>query len=290
MEEIKMIKVENLKKYYGKSRGIENVSFEIKEGEILGLIGPNGAGKTTTIRILTGFLKPNSGNALISNFKMPYEIDEIKENIGYIPGEVNFYGDMKVKEFLEFNRSFYKNIDINYEKELVDILGIELNKKFKALSLGNKKKVAILQALVHKPKYLILDEPTNGLDPLVQQTFYDLIKKHKENGAVILFSSHILSEVEKICDSFAMIKEGIIVKSGTIESLKDLSKKLIYVYNLKFTDNLEKYTFDKKDNVYVFEIKSNELRKFLSDLITTDFDDIEIKNPALEDIFLELYK
>jgi ABC-2 type transport system ATP-binding protein len=290
MEEIKMIKVENLKKYYGKSRGIENVSFEIKEGEILGLIGPNGAGKTTTIRILTGFLKPNSGNALISNFKMPYEIDEIKENIGYIPGEVNFYGDMKVKEFLEFNRSFYKNIDINYEKELVDILGIELNKKFKALSLGNKKKVAILQALVHKPKYLILDEPTNGLDPLVQQTFYDLIKKHKENGAVILFSSHILSEVEKICDSFAMIKEGIIVKSGTIESLKDLSKKLIYVYNLKFTDNLEKYTFDKKDNVYVFEIKSNELRNFLNDLITTDFDDIEIKNPALEDIFLELYK
>jgi ABC-2 type transport system ATP-binding protein len=290
MEEIKMIKVENLKKYYGKSRGIENVSFEIKEGEILGLIGPNGAGKTTTIRILTGFLKPNSGNALISNFKMPYEIDEIKENIGYIPGEVNFYGDMKVKEFLEFNRSFYKNIDINYEKELVDIFGIELNKKFKALSLGNKKKVAILQALVHKPKYLILDEPTNGLDPLVQQTFYDLIKKHKENGAVILFSSHILSEVEKICDSFAMIKEGIIVKSGTIESLKDLSKKLIYVYNLKFTDNLEKYTFDKKDNVYVFEIKSNELRNFLNDLITTDFDDIEIKNPALEDIFLELYK
>lgn len=285
-----MIKVENLKKYYGKSRGIENVSFEIKEGEILGLIGPNGAGKTTTIRILTGFLKPNSGNALISNFKMPYEIDEIKENIGYIPGEVNFYGDMKVKEFLEFNRSFYKNIDINYEKELVDIFGIELNKKFKALSLGNKKKVAILQALVHKPKYLILDEPTNGLDPLVQQTFYDLIKKHKENGAVILFSSHILSEVEKICDSFAMIKEGIIVKSGTIESLKDLSKKLIYVYNLKFTDNLEKYTFDKKDNVYVFEIKSNELRNFLNDLITTDFDDIEIKNPALEDIFLELYK
>ena len=285
-----MIKVKNLKKYYGKNRGIENVNFEIKEGEILGLIGPNGAGKTTTIRILTGFLKPNDGNALISNFKMPFEIDKIKEKIGYIPGEVNFYGDMKVKEFLEFNRSFYKNIDKKYEKELIEILGIELNKKFKALSLGNKKKVAILQALVHKPKYLILDEPTNGLDPLVQQTFYGLIKKHKENGSVILFSSHVLSEVEKICDSFAMIKEGVIVKTGTIESLKDLSKKLIYVYNLKFTDSLEKYTYTKKDNVYVFEIKSNRLKNFLSDLITTDFYDIEIKNPALEDIFLELYK
>jgi ABC-2 type transport system ATP-binding protein len=174
-----MIKINNLNKYYGKHRGIEDVSFEIKEGELLGLIGPNGAGKTTTIRILTGFLKPDSGEALIDGKKMPYDVDFVKENIGYIPGEVNFYGDMKISEFLEFNRSFYKNIDKEYEKEIIDLLGIEVNKKFKALSLGNKKKVAILQALVHKPKYLILDEPTNGLDPLVQQKFYDLIKRHK---------------------------------------------------------------------------------------------------------------
>jgi ABC-2 type transport system ATP-binding protein len=285
-----MIKINNLKKYYGKHRGIEDVSFEIKEGEILGLIGPNGAGKTTTIRILTGFLKPDSGEALIDGKKMPYEVDFVKENIGYIPGEVNFYGDMKISEFLEFNRSFYKNIDREYEKEIIELLGIEVNKKFKALSLGNKKKVAILQALVHKPKYLILDEPTNGLDPLVQQKFYDLIKRHKEMGAVILFSSHILSEVEKLCDTFAMIKDGSVVKSGSIEGLKDISKKIINVYNLKFIDELNKYKNSKNKNTYTFEVKNSELKNFLEDLVKTDFSDIEIKNPALEDIFLELYK
>ncbi|MBO8160736.1 MAG: ABC transporter ATP-binding protein [Thermosipho sp. (in: Bacteria)] len=285
-----MIIVKNLKKYYGKNRGIEDVSFEINEGEILGLIGPNGAGKTTTIRILTGFLSPDNGKALISNKKMPFEIDLVKENIGYIPGEVNFYGEMRVKEFLEFNRSFYKNIDLNYEKELIKILGIELNKKFKALSLGNKKKVAILQALVHKPKYLILDEPTNGLDPLVQQKFYELILKHKQMGAVILFSSHILSEVEKICDTFAMIKDGKVIKSGTIDSLRDISKKLIYIYDLVFTENLKRFDYKIKENVYIFEIKNNDLKDFLNELVKTEFKDIEIKNPALEDIFLELYK
>ncbi|MBM7559026.1 ABC transporter ATP-binding protein [Marinitoga litoralis] len=285
-----MIKINNLKKYYGKHRGIEDVSFEIKEGEILGLIGPNGAGKTTTIRILTGFLKPDSGEALIDGKKMPYEVDFVKENIGYIPGEVNFYGDMKISEFLEFNRSFYKNIDREYEKEIIELLGIEVNKKFKALSLGNKKKVAILQALVHKPKYLILDEPTNGLDPLVQQKFYDLIKRHKEMGAVILFSSHILSEVEKLCDTFAMIKDGSVVKSGSIEGLKDISKKIINVYNLKFIDELNKYKNSKNKNTYTFDVKNSELKNFLEDLVKTDFSDIEIKNPALEDIFLELYK
>ncbi|MDK2885917.1 MAG: beta-exotoxin transport system ATP-binding protein [Thermosipho sp. (in: thermotogales)] len=143
---------------------------------------------------------------------------------------------------------------------------------------------------MHKPKYLILDEPTNGLDPLVQQKFYELIKRHKENGAAILFSSHVLSEVEKICDSFAMIKDGVIVKSGTIESLRDFSKKLVYVYNLKFSDNLKKYDYSEKNNIYVFEIKTNKLKEFLNDLIKTDFNDLEIKSPALEDIFLELYK
>ncbi|GAB6190015.1 ABC transporter ATP-binding protein [Marinitoga arctica] len=286
-----MIKIKNLKKYYGKHRGIEDVSFEIKEGEIFGLIGPNGAGKTTTIRILTGFLKPDNGEAIIDGKKMPYEIDFVKENIGYIPGEVNFYGDMKILEFLEFNRSFYKNIDKEYEKEIIDLLEIEVNKKFKALSLGNKKKIAILQALVHKPKYLILDEPTNGLDPLVQQKFYDLIKRHKKMGAVILFSSHILSEVEKLCDTFAMIKEGTVVKAGTIDGLRDISKKIINIYDLKFIDDLKKYNyFNSKNNIYTFDIKNIELKSFLKDLVKTEFSDIEIKNPALEDIFLELYK
>ncbi|WP_126992845.1 ABC transporter ATP-binding protein [Thermosipho globiformans] len=285
-----MIKIKNLKKYYGKNVGIEDVSFEVKEGEIVGLIGPNGAGKTTTIRILTGFLTPDNGEAYIDNKKMPFEIDKVKKNIGYIPGEVNFYGDMKIKDFLKFNRAFYQNIDQDYEKYIIKTLGIDLNKKFKELSLGNKKKIAILQALVHKPKYLILDEPTSGLDPLVQQKFYDLLEEHKKNGAAILFSSHILSEVEKLCDKFAMIKDGNIVKFGNIESLKDFSIKLVNVYGLKECDLIKKYSFKKDSKSYTFEIRSIELKTFLNDLLNCEFKDIEIKNPALEDVFLKLYK
>ncbi|APT76203.1 ABC transporter [Marinitoga sp. 1135] len=287
---MKMIKVHGLKKYYGKNRGIEKVDFEIKEGEILGLIGPNGAGKTTTIRILTGFLTPDSGEAFIEDKKVPFEIDKIKENLGYIPGEVNFYGDMRVKEFLEFNRSFYKNIDINYEKEIIETLNIDVNKKIKNLSLGNKKKIAILQALVHKPKYLILDEPTSGLDPLIQQRFYSLIKKHKENGAVILFSSHILSEVEKLCDRFTMIKDGTVIKSGTIEGLKDISKKIITVWDIKLDDNLKRFKYEKQNSEKInFYVKTVELKDFLKVLLNYDFKDMEIKNPDLEDIFLDFY-
>ncbi|WP_175418395.1 ABC transporter ATP-binding protein [Marinitoga sp. 1138] len=285
-----MIKVHGLKKYYGKNRGIEKVDFEIKEGEILGLIGPNGAGKTTTIRILTGFLTPDSGEAFIEDKKVPFEIDKIKENLGYIPGEVNFYGDMRVKEFLEFNRSFYKNIDINYEKEIIETLNIDVNKKIKNLSLGNKKKIAILQALVHKPKYLILDEPTSGLDPLIQQRFYSLIKKHKENGAVILFSSHILSEVEKLCARFTMIKDGTVIKSGTIEGLKDISKKIITVWDIKLDDNLKRFKYEKQNSEKInFYVKTVELKDFLKVLLNYDFKDMEIKNPDLEDIFLDFY-
>jgi len=290
MEVNKIIKVKNLKKYYGKNIGIEDVSFEVNEGEILGLIGPNGAGKTTTIRILTGFLKPDAGTATIDGKSMPEEIDSVKEKIGYIPGEVNFYGNMKIKEFLKFNRSFYKNIDLDYEKYIIKTLKIDLNKKFKALSLGNKKKVAILQALVHKPKYLILDEPTSGLDPLVQQKFYDLLNEHKKNGAVILFSSHVLTEVEKLCDKFAMIKDGKVIKSGKIEDIKSFSIKIVNVYNLKMCDSLKKYNYRLESKSYIFEVNSSNLKEFLDDLLKCEFDDVEIKNPALEDIFLKLYK
>ncbi len=153
----------------------------------------------------------------------------MKAAIGYIPGEVNFYGDMRVKDFLELNRNFYKNVDIDYERYIVDLLGIDANKRFKELSLGNKKKVAILQAFVHKPHYLVLDEPTNGLDPLIQQKFYSLLEDHRRTGAVVLFSSHVLSEVEKVCQRFGMIKEGKMIKEGDVNTLKELTYKVVEI-------------------------------------------------------------
>jgi len=283
-----MIKISNLKKYYGKNRGIEDVSFEIKEGEIFGLIGPNGAGKTTTIRILTGFLNEDAGEAKINGFKLPEDINKVKKDIGYIPGEVNFYGDMRISEFLKFNRDFYDNVDTNYEKEIIELLGIDTTKKFKELSLGNKKKVAILQALVHKPKYLILDEPTSGLDPLVQQKFYNLIKTHKEMGCAILFSSHVLSEIEKLCNNFAMIKDGKVIKSGAIDDLRDVSSRIITIYGLK--DTLNNFKFTEKNNAKEFLIKTKDIKLFIKELSNFNFDDIEIKKPNLEELFLKYYK
>lgn len=288
-----MIKVNKLKKYYNKNRGIEDVSFEISKGEIYGLIGPNGAGKTTAIRILNGLLKEDSGSASISGYSIPKNLDKIKNKVGYLPGEVNYYSDMKVKDFLQFNRKFYKDPDIKYEEELIDKLQIDLNKKIKELSLGNKKKVAIVQSLIHRPEYLILDEPTNGLDPLLQQILYEIILEEKEKGTAILFSSHILSEVEKICDRVGIIKDGDLIKEYSINELKNISIKNITIYGLENPEILTKkykITRNYKGNNYDLSLKSTELKEFFDFLSKLEFLDIEIQNPKLEETFIEFYK
>ena len=256
-----MLKVQHLKKYYGRTRGIENVTFEIGEGEIYGLIGPNGAGKTTTIRTIVGMIKADEGEIYMDRYRVPDELDRIKHEIGYVPGEVNFYGDMKVREFLEYNRRFYRNIDPRYEKELIEILGIEMDKRFRDLSHGNKKKVAIFQALVHKPRYLLMDEPTNGLNPLVQRKFYQLLERHRRMGAVILFSSHVLSEVEKVCQKFGMIKDGVITKDGDVSSLRKIFYKVVKLYGLK--GELGKYRRSHESGVTTYHVPNDEVKDFL---------------------------
>ncbi len=287
-----MIKVEKLKKYYGKHKGIENISFSVKEGEIYGLIGPNGSGKTTTIRILTGLLKNDSGEAFIRDFKMPDKIDNIKKDLGYLPGEVNYYSDMRVKDLISFNRNFYKNIDIAYEKNIIDNLQIDVNKKFKELSMGNKKKVGILQTFVHKPKYLILDEPTNGLDPLLQQKLYDMIKKEKEKNNTILFSSHNLSEVEKICDRVGILKEGEVIKEYEVDDLINYTNKLITIYGLKNSGDFKKRykNSTNPDGSITFDIVKEDFKRFLNEVSSQDFIDLEMEKPKLEDVFIEYYK
>ena len=283
-----MLKVQHLKKYYGRTRGIENVTFEIGEGEIYGLIGPNGAGKTTTIRTIVGMINADEGEVYIDRYRIPDELDRIKHEIGYVPGEVNFYGDMKVREFLEYNRRFYRNVDPKYEKELIETLGIEMDKRFRDLSHGNRKKVAILQALVHKPRYLLMDEPTNGLDPLVQRKFYQLLERHRRMEAVILFSSHVLSEVERVCQRFGMIKDGVIIKDGDVSSLRKIFYKVVKLYGLK--GELGRYRRSHEGGVTTYHVPNDEVKDFLKKICELDFEDIEIKSPTLEDIFLEHYR
>ncbi|SDC34768.1 ABC transporter ATP-binding protein [Geotoga petraea] len=286
-----MIKVEHIKKYYGKYLGVEDISFKIKKGEIYGLIGPNGAGKTTTIRAMMGMISIDKGEITIGGKKIPHDLKKIKNQIGYLPGEVNFYETMKVKDFFDFNDRFYKNIDKEYENELIKLLELETNKKFKELSMGNKKKVGIIQAIIHKPDYIIFDEPTNGLDPLLQQKLYGILKREKERGATILFSSHILSEVEKICDRVGIVKKGKIIKENTIDELSKMYKKAISIYKLDDKNKFKDFEIkEETDSFITYFVKNQNLNKFFDILSSCTYEDIEIKRPSLEEIFIDYYR
>ncbi|MDK2946556.1 MAG: beta-exotoxin transport system ATP-binding protein [Geotoga sp.] len=286
-----LIKVEHIKKYYGKYLGVEDISFKIKKGEIYGLIGPNGAGKTTTIRAMMGMISIDKGEIIIGGKNIPHDLKKIKHKIGYLPGEVNFYENMKVRDFFDFNDRFYKNIDKEYENDLIDLLELETNKKFKELSMGNKKKVGIIQAIIHKPDYIIFDEPTNGLDPLLQQKLYGILKREKERGATILFSSHILSEVEKICDRVGIVKKGKIIKENTIDELSKMYKKAISIYKLDDKNKFKDFEIkEETDSFITYFVKNQNLNKFFDILSSCTYEDIEIKRPSLEEIFIDYYR
>jgi len=285
-----LIRVNGLRKYYGKHRGVEDLSFEIHPGEIYGLIGPNGAGKTTAIRSVLGLLKRDAGDVLIADRKIPSQIEEVKPAVGYLPGEVNYYGDMKVRDLLSFNRRFYGSVDTRYEAELIEYLDIDIQKKFKELSQGNRKKVGILQSIVHKPDYLILDEPTNGLDPLLQEKLYQLLSQEKARGVSILFSSHVLSEVERLCQRVGVIKQGRLIREFTIDSLKEFATKRVTIVGLRNAEALDRFeVVEEGTDRLTFSVRPSELQEFLKDLCKASFEDMEIKNPSLTEAFMEYY-
>ena len=215
-----ILEIKNLKKYYGKSRGIENVTIKLEKGDIYGFIGPNGAGKSTTIRTLIGLINKTDGEILLKGEKINTNDPKTKEIIGYLPSEINLYGDMTLKELFNYHESFYKKDLSKRRKELVKALKIDENKKVEDLSLGNLKKAGIVLALMHEPEILILDEPTSGLDPIMQTTFHDILLKEKEKGTTILYSSHVLSEVSNLCDKVGFIKDGVIIKEDLMENIK----------------------------------------------------------------------
>ncbi len=286
----RMLEIKKLKKYYGKHRGIEQVGFNISKGEIYGLIGPNGAGKTTTIRIILGLLSADAGEIHLLGKSLPKNLNSLKQRIGYLPGEINLYPQMRVSRFLKYNSKFYKDYCKEYQEELCDYLDLDKKKRFKELSLGNRKKVGIIQALVHKPDILILDEPTNGLDPLLQKNLYTLVEKERERGCAILFSSHNLLEVERLSDRVGIIKEGVLIKEMSINQLSEYTQKVITVHDLKGGEKLKKFERkESKNGAKVFLIKKSELKEFLSVLNNLDYTDIEIRNPTLEETFMAFY-
>jgi ABC-2 type transport system ATP-binding protein len=288
------IEINNLTKTYGNSRGITDISFNIEEGEIFGFIGPNGAGKSTTIRTLLSLIYPTSGNAKIFGKDCIKFAPEIKKEIGYLPSEVFYYDNMKVMDLLKYSASFYKKDCTKRIKELAEVMDLDLTKKIDDLSLGNKKKVGIVQGLLHEPKLIILDEPTSGLDPLMQQRFFDLLEAENKKGATILFSSHILSEVQRLCDRVAIIKEGKIVTVEKISTLQENNYKRFKVdiqnrldpnyFNMPGVNNIE-----IKGKTISFIFKGN-INKVLKKIAEIEIENLWIEEPDLEEIFLHYYE
>jgi len=287
-----MIEVINLKKYYGKVRGVEDVSMKLESGEVYGFIGPNGSGKSTTIKTIMNLINKTSGIIRINGKENSKDSLQLKEIIGYLPSEINLYDDLTVKEMLDFHESFYKKDISKRKKQLIEVLNLDETKKIEDLSLGNLKKLGIVLALMHEPKILLLDEPTSGLDPIMQNVFYQLLLQEKAKGTTILYSTHILSEVAKICDRIGFIKDGKIIEENTVQNIEknnityltiesDEISKIKEELNLKVmyeSGNLVKFLNDLKPNEIVNKISKYKIDKLLIEEVT------------IEDLFIEYYK
>jgi len=288
-----IIETHDLTKYYGKSKGIEDVNITVKQGEIYGFIGPNGAGKSTTIRTLLGLIFPTRGSAKIFGKDCIEKGHEVRRSIGYLPSEIFYYDRMKVRDLLNYSASFFEGDYTNRINELSEAMELDLNRKIEDLSYGNKKKVGIVQGLLHKPKLIMLDEPTGGLDPLMQKQFFNLIREENRQGATIFFSSHILSEVQQLCHRVAIIKDGSIIQVEDITTLQKNNYKKIMIKG----ENLSKRPFDLK-GITNLTLDNNTLKFFFvgdinqvkEKLQPYKIEDLLIEDPTLEEIFMHYYE
>jgi ABC-2 type transport system ATP-binding protein len=289
-----VIEIKNLTKSYGKARGIIDVSFNVEEGEIFGFIGPNGAGKSTTIRTLLSLIYPTSGSAEIFGKDCIKYAPKIAKEIGYLPSEVFYYDKMRVNDLLNYSASFYKKDCSKRIKELAEIMDLDLKKKIEDLSFGNKKKVGIVQALLHEPKLIILDEPTSGLDPLMQQKFFDLILEENKKGATILLSSHILSEVQRLCSRVAIVKEGRIIK---LETLSNLTENNYKKFKIEIKTKVDKNYFQAPgvnsleiDGTTVSFLFKGNINLIIKKISEVEISNVWVEEPSLEEIFMHYYE
>jgi len=296
-----IIQTKNLTKYYGKHLGIKNVNLEIYPQETFGFLGPNGAGKTTTIRTLLDLIRPTSGTATIFGLDTQKEIEKIHNKIAYIPGELEFNKNWNIKRTITHMLNLYKHpTKKSIIEELAQILKLDLSKKVKELSKGNKQKIAIVLVLAPNAELLILDEPTSGLDPLIKNEFYKLLsEKQTQTGCTVFLSSHILSEVERIANRVAIINKGSIIQVATLNQLKQLALKNVEIEFSSLEQANKNFTTMPKKIITNLTIQNNTVNLFctreslkpvLSWLENLSFKDLNIHNPTLEDIFLEYYK
>ena len=288
-----IIEVNHLTKYYGKSRGIVDVSFNVEEGEIFGFIGPNGAGKSTTIRLFLSLIYPTKGDAKIFGKDCIKFGPEIRQEIGYLPSEVFYYEGMKVLDLLKYSASFYMKDCTKRMYELADLMELDLKRRINDLSYGNKKKVGIVQGLLHSPKLIILDEPTAGLDPLMQHKFFNLVREENKRGATIFFSSHILGEVQRLCNRVAIIKEGSVIAIQDIKTLQKDNYKKIRITAEGLEESLfqvEGVTSLERTNGTVSFFYKGDINAVSKLICSSEIADLTVEDLTLEEIFMHYYE
>lgn len=286
----KVIEIKNLTKSYGTARGINDINFCVKKGDIFGFVGPNGAGKSTTIRTTLGLIKPDSGFSKVFGKEIYKGNVDVLKNVGYMPSEAMFYPNMKVDEIIKLSQDIHKKDCSDYADELCERLQVDRKKKIDQLSLGNRKKVSIVCAMQHKPELYILDEPTSGLDPLMQKEFFNLLIERNNEGATILLSSHILTEVQRYCNRVAIIREGNIVTVDSIEELsasKSKKVRLVGANEVVKLDGMSAIAISEEEQSFLY---NGEVERLIKELGKIHFEDITIEEPSLEEIFINYYE
>ena len=286
-----------MSKHYGKEKGISDINLEVYAGETFGFLGPNGAGKTTTIRTILNFIKPSEGSVEVLGLDSVKDSTEIHKKIGYLPGELELFSQMNGKDFLKYMANLRGGVDWGFVEEMISNLKAQTTKPIGSLSHGNKQKLGLIQAFMHDPDILILDEPTNGLDPLVQEEFHKMLKSVKDSDKTVFLSSHIMSEVEEICDRVGIIREGELI---AVEKIEDLKAKKLQSIEIHFAKSVPDNIFENLPNVSDVEIKdnvvkakvsgTNTLDSFIKTIAKYEVTKIDAPEPNLEEIFLSYFK
>ncbi len=290
-----VIRLEGLTKYYGKVRGVVDLDLEVRPGEIFGYLGPNGAGKTTTIRLLLDLIRPTRGRAEVLGLDPFVDGPAVRRQIGYLPGELALWNQMTGRQLLSYLSHEWEMESLAPAEEIAERLDLDLDRRVKDLSRGNKQKVGLVQALMHSPRLLMLDEPTSGLDPLVQREFYRLARQAKEEGRTVFLSSHVLSEVERIADRIGIIREGRLV---VVESLSSLKEKALRRIEIRFSGPVPPESFASLPNVADVVVEDGLLSCTVSGSVDAlikaaarfDVEHVVTHEADLEELFIRYYE
>ncbi len=288
---MKAIETCQLTKNFGLSKGVFDLNLCVEEGERFGFIGPNGAGKSTTIKLLLNMIYPTSGAAFIFGMDCAKESARIKQGVGYVPSDVRMYKNFKVKDLLDYAASFYQDIDRAYVEELVKLFEVDISRKFGQLSFGNKKKVSVIQALMHRPKLILLDEPSNGLDPIMQERLFDVLERLSQDGSTVFMSSHNLDEVQRFCQKVAIIREGKLVRTAETSEISLERPKTIRISAAAdvLSALSKQYTGSTLQNGVLTFTYQGDIGVLLRQLAALELTDVTISDVKLADAFMSYY-